>query len=208
MFSCCPLFPVFSAPSWSRQTAALPGSGSDGPNFPLGLNKVVYLSIYLSIYGGFFLLKGSFFSHSRLVHAQDGGLDQREVSEQPVGFLKAAVRNFYVSINIRFTQAAIRGDDTTLIKPFGSSNTSRNFPFFFSFCVWCRRATFPRWRTGNDAFYSVLPERGGGALLEATWRRTRRRDQEVQKWIALKRKGLSVQQKVCLRRERVTKGEN
>jgi len=39
--ACCPLFSVLSAPSWLRQMAALPGSGSDG---------------------GFFLLKGSFFS--------------------------------------------------------------------------------------------------------------------------------------------------
>ena len=37
---CCPLFPVLSTPSWLRQMATLPGSGSDE---------------------GFFLLKGSFF---------------------------------------------------------------------------------------------------------------------------------------------------
>ena len=80
------------------------------------------------------------------------------------------------------------------------------------FCIWCRGATFPRWPTGNDAFYSVLPdkEKGGGrrALPEATWQRTRRSDQEVQKWIALQRKGLPVRQKVYWRRERVTKGED
>ena len=47
----CPL-----DPSWSKQTAALPGSGS---------------------HGGFLPVKREFFSlHSRLVHAQDGGLDQ------------------------------------------------------------------------------------------------------------------------------------
>jgi len=46
--------------------AALPGSGSDG---------------------GFFLLKGSFFSSQSPRAAQDGGLDQREVSVQSAGFL-------------------------------------------------------------------------------------------------------------------------
>jgi len=39
---------------------------------------------------GFFLLKMSFSFHSRLVHAQDGGLDQREVSMKSVGFLSSA----------------------------------------------------------------------------------------------------------------------
>jgi len=47
--------------------------------------------------------------------------------------IKAAVRNFYVSINIRFTQATTRGDDTTLIKPFGSCNTSLYFSVFVLF---------------------------------------------------------------------------
>jgi len=56
--ACCPLFPVLSAPSWSRQMAALPGSGS---------------------HGGFFLLKGSFFFPQSPRAAQDVGLDQREV---------------------------------------------------------------------------------------------------------------------------------
>ena len=45
--------------------AVLPGSGSDG---------------------GFFLFKGSFSPQSPRP-AQDGGLDQREVSVQSVGFL-------------------------------------------------------------------------------------------------------------------------
>ena len=52
--ACCLLFPVLSAPSWSRQMAALPGSGSDG---------------------GFFLLKGSFFSPQSPRAAQDGRLN-------------------------------------------------------------------------------------------------------------------------------------
>jgi len=47
--------------------AALPGSGSDG---------------------GFFLLKGSFFSPQSPHAAQDGGLDQREVSESFREFLQ------------------------------------------------------------------------------------------------------------------------
>jgi len=41
------------------------------------------------------------------------------------------VLNFYLSINIRFTQATTRGDDTKLIKPFGSSNTCCIFQYLF-----------------------------------------------------------------------------
>ena len=41
--------------------------------------------------------------------------------------------NFYVSINVSFTQANTRGDDTTLIKPSGSSNTSLYFSVFVLF---------------------------------------------------------------------------
>ena len=48
-------------------------------------------------------------------------------------FIKAIVRNFYVSVNIRFTQATTRGDDTTLIKPFGSFNTLQYFSVFVLF---------------------------------------------------------------------------
>ena len=43
-------------------------------------------------------------------------------------YFKAAVHNFYVYIHIRFTKATTRGDDTTLIKPFGSSRL-----FFFQY---------------------------------------------------------------------------
>jgi len=49
--------------------AALPGSGSDG---------------------GFFLLKGSFFSPQSPRARSGRGLDQREVSVQSVGFLSSA----------------------------------------------------------------------------------------------------------------------
>jgi len=59
-----PLFPVLSAPSWSRQMAALLGSGSDG---------------------GFFLLKGSFSLHSRLMQLRTG--DWIREKSQSVGFL-------------------------------------------------------------------------------------------------------------------------
>jgi len=53
----CPLFPVLSAPSRWRQMAVLPGSGSDG---------------------GFFLLKGSFFSsQSPRARSGRGTLEER-----------------------------------------------------------------------------------------------------------------------------------
>ena len=35
--------------------------------------------------------------------------------------VKAIVRNFYMTVNVRFTQATTRGDDTTLIKLVGTS---------------------------------------------------------------------------------------
>ena len=71
--ACCPLFPVLSTPSWSRQMSALPGSGSDG---------------------GFFL----FSLYSRLVHAQDRGLDRRQVSMQSAGFLSEATFSNLIAI--------------------------------------------------------------------------------------------------------------
>ena len=53
--------------------------------------------------GGFFLLKGPFFSfsfHGRLVHTQDGGLDRSNVSVQSVGFFRLATFFLIGSVRI------------------------------------------------------------------------------------------------------------
>ncbi len=62
-------------------------------------------------------------------HVQASWISLEDILEE----FKAIVRNFYMSVNICFTQATTRGDDTTLIKPFGSSNTSRYFSVFVLF---------------------------------------------------------------------------
>ena len=49
--------------------------------------------------------------------------------------IKAIVRNFYMSVNVRFTQATTRGDDTMLIKLIGSSNISRYFSIYIIVAV-------------------------------------------------------------------------
>jgi len=67
--------------------AARPGSGSDG---------------------GFFLLKGVFSYHSRLVHAQDGASAHREVMLQSVGFLSLATFSLTLSELEQFRIELIR----------------------------------------------------------------------------------------------------
>ena len=81
-----------ATPSWSRQMATLPVSGSEG--------------------GFFFLLKVFFSFYSRLVHAQDGRLDWSEVSVQSVGFLSEATLFLIGSIwigNLKFSELDLFG---------------------------------------------------------------------------------------------------
>jgi len=77
--------------------------------------------------------------------------------------VKAGLRNYYVSINIRFTQASTRGDDTTLIKP--SSNTSLYFLVFFLFVCGVdgrHSRAGAQEMTHSTRFYLTTRREGGG----------------------------------------------
>ncbi len=87
------------------------------------------------------------------------------MSKTALTSIKAIASNFYVSVNIRFTQATTRGDDTTLIQPFGSSNTSRYFSVFvlFVFGVLGRHSRAGAQEvTRSTRFYQTTRREGGG----------------------------------------------
>jgi len=97
-----------------------------------------------------------------------------------------------VSINIRFIQATTRGDDTTLIKPFGYSNTSLYFSVFvlFVFGVVGRHSRAgTQEMTHSTRFYLTTRREGGGercekqhgAEPEEATKRFRRRRERVTK---------------------------